>query len=83
MQRSPATVEADEIYHTASDKGQTKKGGKKQLGRLPRKRGKKRDPGRGHYNKDRPAIIVWVSRNGGTVVQAIKDFTASTVQQPT
>lgn len=86
------TVEADEIYHTAGNKGQVsrdarestsgaKKGGKKRLGRLPRQRGKKRAPGRGHYNKDRPAIIVWVSRTGGTVVQAVKDFTQSTVQK--
>ena len=75
------TVEADEIYHTASDKGQAKKGGKKRLGRQPRQRGKKREPGRGHYNKDRPAIIVWVSRTGGTVVQAVKDFTKDTVQK--
>ena len=75
------TLEADEIYHTASDKGQAKEGGKKRLGRLPRKRGKKRDPGRGHYNKDRPAIIAWVSRTGGTVVQAVRDFTKATVQK--
>jgi hypothetical protein len=29
---------------------------------------KKRDPGRGHYDKDRPVIIAWVSRQGGVVV---------------
>ena len=75
------TVEADEIYHTAGDKGQAKEGGKRRLGRKPRQRGKKREPGRGHYDKDRPAIIVWVSRTGGTVVQAVKDFTARTVQK--
>ena len=68
-------------YHTAGNKGQAKKGGKKRLGRQPRQRGKKREPGRGHYNTDRPAIIVWVSRTGGTVVQAVKDFTKDTVQK--
>ena len=70
------TIEADEIYHTASNKGQAKDGGKKRLGRLPRRRGKKREPGRGHYDKDRPAIIAWVSRTGDTVVQAVKEFSS-------
>jgi transposase-like protein len=52
-----ATVEADELYHAAGQKGQAKQGGKKSLGRRPRRRCKKREPGRGHYDKDRPAII--------------------------
>ena len=51
------TVEADELYHTAGKKGQAKQGGKKPLGHWPRRRRKKREPGRGHYDKDRPAII--------------------------
>jgi transposase-like protein len=51
------------------------------LGRRPRRRRKKREPGRGHYDKDRPAIIAWVSRQGAVVVQAVKDFTIKTVQQ--
>jgi transposase-like protein len=51
------TVEADELYHTAGQKGQAQQGGKKHLGRRPRGRRKKREPGRGHYDKDRPAII--------------------------
>jgi transposase-like protein len=75
------TVEADELYHTAGHKGQAKQGGKKRLGRRPRHRRKKREPGRGHYDKDRPAIIAWVSRQGSVVVQAVKDFTIATVQQ--
>ena len=58
------TVEADDLYHTAGHKGQAKKGGKKALGRRARGRRKKREPGRGHYDKDRPAIIAWVSRQG-------------------
>jgi transposase-like protein len=75
------TVEADELYHTAGNKGQAQQGGKKPLGRRPRGRRKKCEPGRGHYDKDRPAIIAWVSRQGPVVVQAVKDFTVSTVQQ--
>jgi len=75
------TIEADELYHTAGKKGQATQGGKKHLGRRPRRRRKKREPGRGHYNKDRPAIIAWVSRQGAVVVQAVRDFTVSTVQK--
>jgi hypothetical protein len=75
------TVEADELYHTAGSKGQTPGGGKKSLGRQARNRRKKREPGRGHYDKDRPAIIAWVSRQGSVVIQATRDFTVKTVQQ--
>src|SRR5262247_191326 len=75
------TVEADDLYHTAGQKGQAKQGGKKALGRQPRGRRKKREPGRGHYDKDRPAIIAWVSRQGGVVIQATRDFTVKTVQK--
>jgi len=75
------TVEADELYHTAGQKGQAKHGGKKHLGRRARGRRKKREPGRGHYDKDRPAIIAWVSRQGSVVIQATKDFTVKTVQK--
>ena len=56
------TVKADELYYTAGNKGQAQHGGKQALGRRPRGRRKKREPGRGHYDKDRPAIIAWVSR---------------------
>ena len=75
------TVEADDLYHTAGHKGQAKQGGKKSLGRTPRGRRKKREPGRGHYDKARPAIIAWVSRQGTVVIQATKDFTVKTVQK--
>jgi transposase-like protein len=51
------TVEADDLYHTAGTKGQAQGGGKRSLGRRARGRRKKREPGRGHYDKDRPAII--------------------------
>jgi len=74
-------VEADDLYHTAGQKGQAHHGGKKTLGRRPRGRRKKREPGRGHYDKDRPAIIAWVSRQGAVVIQATRDFTVKTVQK--
>ena len=76
------TIEADELYHTAGKKGQAKQhGGKKSLGRRARGRRKKREPGRGHYDKDRPAIIAWVSRQGTVVIQATRDFTVKMVQK--
>jgi transposase len=74
------TVEADELYHTAGLKGQAQQGGKKHLGRRARGRRKQREPGRGHYDKDRPAIIAWVSRQGAVIIHATRDFTAKTVQ---
>src|SRR5213593_4118333 len=80
-QSTRGTVEADDLYHTAGQKGQAKQGGKKSLGHRPRGRRKKREPGRGHYDKDRPAIIAWVSRQGAVVIQATKDFTVQTVQK--
>jgi hypothetical protein len=79
MQRQlDGTVEADDLSHTAGNKGQAKQGGKKLLGRRARGRRKKREPGRGHYGKDRPAIIAWVSRQGAVVIQAPSDFTVQT-----
>jgi transposase len=75
------TVEADDLYHTAGQKGQAHQGGKKSLGRHARGRRKKREPGRGHYEKDRPAIIAWVSRQGAVVIHATRDFTVQTVQK--
>src|SRR5262245_13667081 len=75
------TVEADDLYHTAGPKGPATPGGKKALGRRARRRRKKREPGRGHYDKDRPAIIAWVSRQGAVVLQATRDFTVQTVQK--
>ena len=82
MERQLAgTVEADDLYHTAGHKGQAKQGGKKSLGRQPRGRRKKREPGRGHDDKDRPAIIAWISRQGAVVIHATRDFTVKTVQK--
>jgi len=74
-------VEADELYHIGGHKGQAKQGGPKSLGRRPRCRRKKCEPGRGHDDKDRPAIIAWVSRQGAVVIQATRDFTGQMVQK--
>jgi transposase len=74
-------VEADELYHTAGQKGQAHQGGKKSLGRRARGRRKQGEPGRGHYEKDRPAMIAWGSRQGAVVIQATRDFTVQTVQK--
>ncbi len=63
------TVETDELYHTVGQKGQVKQGGKKSLGRRARGRRKQCGPRQGHYDKDRPAITAWVSRQGLVVVQ--------------
>src|SRR5215831_8419801 len=75
------TVAADDLYHTAGNKKQATQGGKKALDRRARGRRKKREPGRGHYDKDWPAIIAWVGRQGAVVLQATRDFTVKTVQK--
>ena len=74
-------MEAADRSHTAGHKGQAKQSGKKALGRRPRGRRKKREPGRGPYDKARPAIITWGSRQSGVVVQATRDCTVQTVQK--
>ena len=51
------------------------------MGRTPRGRHKKREPGRGHDDQDRPAIIAWVSPQGGVVIHATRDLTVKTVQK--
>jgi transposase-like protein len=79
--RLEGTVEADDLYHTAGNKGQAHGGDTKALGRRARGRRKTREPGRGHYDKDRPAIIAWVRRQGSVVIQATRDFTVKTVQK--
>jgi hypothetical protein len=75
------TVEADDLYQSAGQKGQAQHGGKKALGHRPRGCRKKREPGRGHYDKDWPAIMVWGSRQGAVVIHATRDFTVKTVQK--
>src|SRR6266853_3434911 len=79
--RLEGTVEADDLYHTAGSKGQATGGGERWLGRRARGHRKKREPGRGHYDKDRPAMIAWVSRQGAVVLHATRDFTIQTVQR--
>src|SRR5262245_22192458 len=82
MQRQlEGTVEADDLDHTAGNKGQATQGGKKALGRRARGRCKQRAPGREHYDKARPALIAWVSRQGAVVIQATRDCTVQTVQK--
>ena len=51
------------------------------MGHRARGRRKKREPGRGHYDKDRPAILAWVRRQGGVVVHATRAFTVKTGQK--
>lgn len=76
------TVEADEIYQTAGQKGQQPhSGGPKGLKRPPRSRGLKKGPGRGHFEKDTPCIIAWVARTGQVVLQVVCNFTTQTVQK--
>src|SRR5262245_23108836 len=82
MQRQlEGTVEADERYHTAGQKGQATRAGKKALGRRARGRRKQREPGRGHDDNDRPAMIAWVSRQGTVIIQATRDFTVKMGQK--
>src|SRR5256884_4946706 len=82
MERQLAgTVEADDLYHTAGQKGQARRGGVKPVGPGLGGSRKKREPGRGHDDKERPAIIAWVSRQGTVVIPATKDFTVKTVQK--
>jgi hypothetical protein len=75
------TVEAAERACTAGLQGQAEQGGTKHLGRHARRRRKIREPCRGHSDKDRPAIIAWVSRQGAVVLQTTRDFTAKMVQK--
>ena len=62
-------------------RGKRKAVARSRWGARARGRRKKREPGRGHYDKDRPAIIAWVSRQGAVVIQATRDFTVQTVQK--
>jgi transposase-like protein len=79
--RWEGTVEADDLSQTAGNKGQAPGGGTQALGRRARGRRKQREPGRGHYDKDRPALIAWVSRQGAVVLHATRDCTVQTVQK--
>ena len=73
--------EAEDLYQTAGTKGQAPGGGKTSLGCRTRGRRKKREPGRGHDDKDRPASIAWGRRQGAVVLQATRDCTVKTGQK--
>jgi transposase-like protein len=73
------TVEAEERYHSAGNQGHAKQGGPKPVGRRPRCRRNRCEPGRGHDDQDRPAIMAWVNRPGAVVLQAVRDCPVSTV----
>src|SRR5262249_21223560 len=75
------TVEADDLYHTAGNKGQAQGGGKQALGRRARRRRKKREPGRGHESRDGPAMTAWVRGQGACSSGVTGDFTVQTVQK--
>ncbi len=74
LQKLSGTVEMDEVYQTAGNKGNgrnTREGNKsrgirKNLGRKPRKRGLK-IKGRGSYSKDKPPVIGMTERGSGTI----------------
>jgi hypothetical protein len=78
---SEGTGGADERYHTAGHTGPANHGGQKSWGRHPRQRRQRREPGRGHAPKARPARIAWGSRQGPLVAHAGKDVTVKTVHQ--
>src|SRR5262249_8205665 len=73
--------EAGSVENAGGQRGKARGGGKRPWGRPPRRRRKKCEPGRGHYDKDRPAIIAWISHQGAVGIQATKDFTVQTVQK--
>ncbi len=74
LQKLSGTVEMDEVYQTAGNKGNGRntresnksKGIRKNLGRRPRKRGLK-IKGRGSYSKDKPPVIGMTERGSGTI----------------
>jgi hypothetical protein len=79
--RLEGTGAAADLAHTAGNQGQAPGGGTQAVGRRPRGRRKKREPGRGHDDTDRPALRAWVRRPGSVGSQAPRDFTVQTVQK--
>jgi hypothetical protein len=73
-------VAAEDLAPTAGPKGQAKTGGPHALDRPPRGRRQPREPGRGPDDKERLAMIAWVSRHGGGVIHATP-VTVKTGQQ--
>ena len=74
-------MEAEALYHTAGQKGQAQQGGQQAWGRRARGRRQPREPGRGHDDKERPAISAWVRHQGGVVLHATRACTVTTGQQ--
>jgi transposase-like protein len=71
--RLKGVIEVDEIYQTAGHKGRPPAQDPRDLGRPPRRRGKKKGRGRGSAAKDTPAIIGMVSRSGDTLLAVTED----------
>ena len=82
MQRQlEGTVEADDLYHTAGNKGQAQHGGKKALGRRPRGRRRNASPaGAIMIKTGRPSSPGSVAR-GQSSSRRLCDFTVKTVQK--
>jgi hypothetical protein len=75
------TVEAAARYHTAGHKGQAQGRRPTSVGRRARGRRTKREPGRGHFDNNRPALMAWGSRQGPVVIPVTTDVTVQTVQK--
>ena len=74
-------MEADDLSHTAGNKGQAHTRWEEGVGAPAAWSSEEARAGPGHYDKDRPAIIAWVSRQGPVVMHAVKDFPVKTVQK--
>ena len=72
------TVEADDLYPPPARRAK-RKAARSRWGAA--RVGAASASGRGHYDKDRPAIIAWVSRQGAVVIHATRDSTVKTVQK--
>ena len=82
MQRQvEGPVAAEDLEHTAGNTGQAPQGGTKALGRRARGRRTPREPGRGHDDKDRPALIAGGRRQGAVVSHATREVTVQTGQK--
>ena len=78
--RLSGVIEADEKYQIAGHKGQAPGGGRRVLGRAPRRRGKRPGRGRGSAAKDQPALVALVSRTGEVVVEVVPDVRQDTLK---
>ena len=74
------TVEADDLYHTAGNKGKPNTEGKSPWGVERVGAARNANQGGGMMTKIGP-LIACVSRQGSVVIHATKDFTVKTVQK--